>query len=138
MIEKIDHIGVLVENIKSSRPIYEQLDIEMVKKERVPEFGVEIAFMSNGTELIELVQPLSSENEFAQLLDAHDHPGFLHHIAFRVADIEAALHDLKQANVSLRDSTPRTGAGNAQVAFLEQQAGNGVNIELVERDEEVI
>lgn len=138
MIEKIDHIGVLVKNIESSRPIYEQLGIGMVKKERVPEFDVEIAFMSNGTELIELVEPLSSENEFAQLLDARDHPGFLHHIAFRVDDIEAALQDLKQANISLRDSTPRIGAGNAQVAFLEQQAGNGVNIELVERNEEVV
>lgn len=138
MVERIDHIGVLVEDIASSREIYERLGIELVKTERVPEFGVEIAFMSNGTELIELVEPLADDDEFTQLLTDQDHTGFLHHIAFRVEDIEAVLEDLKQAGVGLRDPTPRQGAGGASVAFLEQAAGNGVNIELVERDEEVI
>ncbi|QLG50991.1 VOC family protein [Natrinema halophilum] len=138
MVERIDHIGVLVEDIESSRRIYERLGIELVKTERVTEFDVEIAFMSTGAELIELVEPLSADNEFAGLLAAHDQPGFLHHIAFRVEDIETVLRDLKRADVELRDSTPRTGAGGAKVAFLEQQAGNGVNIELVERDEEVV
>lgn len=138
MVEKIDHIGVLVEDIESSRQIYERLGIELVKTERVAEFDVEIAFMSNGTELIELVEPLSKNNEFTRLLKEQDQPGFLHHIAFRVTDIEATLRDLEQAGVGLRDSTPRIGAGDARVAFLEQQAGNGVNIELVERDEEII
>ena len=138
MVEKVDHIGVLVEDIKSSREIYERLGIELVKTERVTEFDVEIAFMSSGTELIELVEPLSADNEFTRLLEEHDQAGFLHHIAFRVTDIEAVLQDLKQAGVALRDPTPRTGAGDARVAFLEQQAGNGVNIELVERDEDVV
>lgn len=138
MVEKIDHIGVLVEDIEASRAIYERLGIELVKTERVTEFDVEIAFMSNGTELIELVEPLSADNEFTHLLEEHDQAGFLHHIAFRVADIEVVLQDLKQAGVALRDPAPRTGAGGARVAFLEQQAGNGVNIELVERDEEVV
>ncbi|MDL5363816.1 VOC family protein [Halalkalicoccus sp. NIPERK01] len=137
MVEQIDHIGVLVEDITSSRGIYEQLGIELVKTERVPEFGVEIAFMSNGTELIELVEPLA-DDEFTQLLVEQDHSGFLHHIAFRVEDIEGVLEDLKRAGIGLRDPAPRQGAGGASVAFLEQAAGNGVNIELVERDEEVI
>lgn len=138
MVEKIDHIGVLVEDIESSREIYEQLGIGLVKTERVTEFDVEVAFMSNGTELIELVEPLSADNEFTQLLEEHEQAGFLHHIAFRVADIEAVLQDLKQAGVALRDPIPRIGAGDARIAFLEQQAGNGVNIELVERDEDIV
>lgn len=138
MVEKVDHIGILVEDIESSREIYERLGVEIVKTERVPEFDVEIAFMSTGTELIELVEPLSPDNEFTQLLEEYDQSGLLHHIAFRVTDIDAVLRDLKQAGVGLRDPTPRTGAGGAKVAFLEQCAGNGVNIELVERDEEVI
>lgn len=138
MIEKIDHIGILVEDIETARVIYEQLGIELVKTEYVEEFDVEIAFMSGGEELIELVEPLSEDNKFKKLLNAQDHIGFLHHIAFRVNDIEAALHDLKQANVDLLDSTPRSGADGAKVAFLERGAGNGVNIELVEREEEVI
>lgn len=138
MVEKIDHIGVLVEDIESSRAIYERLGIELVKTEHVAEFDVEIAFMSNGTELIELVEPLSADNEFMRLLAGHDQPGFLHHIAFRVMDIEAVLRDLERADIELRDPIPRQGAGSARVAFLAKQAGNGVNIELVERDKEVI
>ena len=138
MVEKVDHIGILVEDIESSREIYERLGVGVVKTEHVPEFDVEIAFMSTGTELIELVEPLSPDNEFTQLLGEYDHSGLLHHVAFRVTDINAVLRDLKQADVGLRDPTPRTGAGGAKVAFLEQDAGNGVNIELVERDEEVI
>lgn len=138
MVEKLDHIGILVEDIELSRNTYEQLGVEVVKTERVPEFDVEIAFMSTGTELIELVEPLSPDNEFTQLLKEYDQSGLLHHIAFRITDIDAVLQDLKQAGVGLRDPTPRTGAGGAKVAFLEQRAGNGVNIELVERDEEII
>lgn len=110
----------------------------MVKTEYVEEFDVKIAFMSGGTELIELVEPLSEDNEFKKLLNTKDHTGFLHHIAFRVDDIEAALDALEHANVNLLDSTPRAGADGARVAFLEQGAGNGVNIELVEREKEVI
>lgn len=138
MVETIDHIGVLVEDIESSREIYERLGIELVKTERVPEFDVEIAFMHTGSDLIELVEPLSADNEFRRILGDRQHSGLLHHVAFRVADIDAALADLSRADVGLQDSTPRQGAGGARVAFLERGAGNGVNIELVERDEPVL
>ena len=62
MVEKVDHIGILVEDIESSREIYERLGVEIVKTERVPEFYFKIAFMSTRTEFIELVEPLSSDN----------------------------------------------------------------------------
>lgn len=126
MIEKIDHIGILVEDIGTAREIYEQLGMTMMKTEYVEGFDVEIAFMSGGDELIELVEPLSKNNEFKKLLNTKEHTGLLHHIAFRVDDIEATLSVLKEANISLLDSTPRAGADGARVAFLEQGAGNGV------------
>ena len=57
----------------------------------------------------------------------------MHHIAFRVDDIEAALEELKAQGVKLIDEKPRKGAGGAKIAFLHPKGTHGVLIELCER-----
>ncbi|MXR50234.1 VOC family protein [Halovenus sp. WSH3] len=137
MVSKIDHLGVLVEDIDENRELFELLDVPVGRVERVPAFGVDIAFIRVGESLVELVEPVDRETALADDLDAAQQSALLHHVAFRVDDIEATLATLRRAGVALADQRPRRGAGDAAVAFLDQRAGNGVRVELVERETDV-
>ena len=57
----------------------------------------------------------------------------VHHVAFRVENIEEALAELKEKGIRLIDEKPRKGAGGAKIAFLHPKATNGVLVELCER-----
>lgn len=137
MVSKIDHLGVLVDDIDRNRSLFEHLGLAVGPIERVPSFGVEIAFIRVGESLVELVEPIDSDSGLAADLEAADQTAVLHHVAFRVDDLEDQLAELRRAGVPLADDTPRQGAGDASVAFLERRAANGVRVELVERDTEL-
>ena len=137
MVSKIDHLGVLVDDIERNRTLFERLGLAVGTVERVPSFGVEIAFIEVGESLIELVEPIDPDSSLAADLETADRTAMLHHVAFRVDDLEDQLAELRRAGVALADETPRQGAGDASVAFLERRAANGVRVELVERDAEV-
>lgn len=137
MVSKIDHLGVLVDDISENRELFELLGLPVGGIERVPSFGVDIAFIRVGESLVELVEPVDRDSALTDDLEESDQSAVLHHVAFRVDDIEATLATLRDAGVALADETPRQGAGDGTVAFLERWAANGVRIELVERETEV-
>lgn len=137
MVSKIDHIGVLVDDIDANKDLFELLGLGVGTVERVPAFGVDIAFISVGESLVELVEPTDRDSDIAADLEAAAGTALLHHVAFRVDDIDAQLARLRAAGVPLADEEPRRGAGGSKVAFLDREAANGVRIELVERETEV-
>jgi methylmalonyl-CoA epimerase len=138
MIPKIDHLGILVEDVDANEALFELLGLEIGAVEHVPAFGVDIAFVRVGESLVELVEPVDHGTDIAADLRAADDGALLHHVAYRVEDIEAQLDTLRAADVPLADQTPRTGAGGARVAFLAPEAANGVRVELVERASDVV
>ncbi|MGM0389663.1 MAG: VOC family protein [Natrinema limicola] len=137
MVSKIDHLGILVDDIDHNRSLFERLGLEVGAVERVPAFGVEIAFIRVGESLVELVEPVGPTTDLAADLEAAGREAMLHHLAFCVDDLESQLAELRRAGVALADETPRQGAGDASVAFLERRAANGVRIELVERERDL-
>ncbi len=138
MISKIDHVGILVDDVAANTALFEHLGLEIGSIERVPEFGVEIAFIRVGESLVELVEPVDRSSVIASDLERADGTALLHHVAFRVDDIETALAELRRSGVTLADNEPRSGAGGAEVAFLDREEANGIHIELVERDTDVV
>jgi methylmalonyl-CoA epimerase len=56
----------------------------------------------------------------------------LHHVAYRVDDIDATLAGLREAGVELIDTEARVGIRDSRVAFLHPRAAAGVLTELVE------
>jgi len=84
-----------------------------------------------GESRIELLEPTSDESPISKFL-AKRGPG-IHHIAFGVDDIRAALADLKSKGTRLIDDEPRAGSGGCLVAFIHPSSTGGVLIELVER-----
>lgn len=127
----LDHIAIAVPSITDALPLYELIaGAEGSPVERVESQRVDVVFVGSGTARIELLQPTSPESTVQRFLDRRG-PG-LHHIAFRVADIDATLKRLSEAGIRLIDEKGRPGAGGHKVAFLHPQSTGGILIELVE------
>jgi len=134
MIQLIDHIGIVVKDIESSLKLYaEALGLNLSTIETNEDYKVRIAFLPVGDTLVELLQPMAEGTMMGDVLKERGE--CLHHIAFRVDDIVADLAKLKALGVPLVNETPQIGGMGAQIAFLHPSAGNGVSIELVQKDE---
>jgi len=97
------------------------------------EFQVKIAFLPVGEVLVELIEPIGP-GEIQDYLDTHGEG--LHHICYRVPDIEKALEEV-DAKLKMRDKKPRPGGAGSKVAFLDPHSIFNVETELVERAEEI-
>lgn len=131
MLTLIDHVGVAVEDIDASLAFYTDiLKLPLVHRETVTEQGVEAALLDVGDGHVELIAPLGPETGVAKFLAKRGQG--LHHVAYRVEDIEAALAALKTAGTRLIDEQPRTGIRNSRVAFLHPGSTGGVLTEIVQ------
>jgi methylmalonyl-CoA epimerase len=131
MFARIDHVGVAVEDLDAGIALYDQTyAMTLVHRETVEEQGVEAVLLDVGENHVELLRPLSDDTPVGKFL-AKRGPG-LHHVAYQVTDIEAALASLRDAGVRLLDETPRTGIRNSRVAFLHPKSSGGVLTEIVQ------
>src|ERR687898_256083 len=131
MFARIDHVGVAVEDLDAGIALYEKTyDMTLVHRETVTEQGVEAVLLDVGENHVELLRPLAEDTPVGKFL-AKRGPG-LHHVAYQVADIDAALAGLRDAGVRMIDEQPRTGIRSSRVAFLHPSASGGVLTELVE------
>ena len=131
MFARIDHVGVAVEDLDAAIALHEATyGMELVHRETVAEQGVEAVLLDVGENHVELLRPLSEDTPVGKFL-AKRGPG-LHHVAYQVEDIEAALSALREQGVRLIDQTPRTGIRGSRVAFLHPSASGGVLTEIVE------
>ncbi|GIK76493.1 MAG: methylmalonyl-CoA epimerase [Acidobacteria bacterium] len=131
MLDRIDHVGVAVEDLEASISLYEgTLGMPAVHREVVAEQGVEAALLDVGDGHVELLSPLAEDTPVGRFL-ARKGPG-LHHVAYAVADIEATLGQLTGAGIALIDERPRTGIRGSRVAFLHPRSTGGVLTEIVE------
>jgi methylmalonyl-CoA epimerase len=129
---KLDHIGIAVEKIDAALPVWEGiLSLPLHGIEEVADQKVKTAFMPIGESEIELLESTDPEGPIGKFLAAKGQG--VHHLAFRVANIEEALAELKAKGVRLIDETPRYGAGGARIAFIHPKATGGVLVELCER-----
>ena len=131
-ISQIDHLGVAVRSITEAGVYYrEVLGLSEEAVEEVPEQKVRVAFFGVGAVRIELLEPTDDDSPVARFLEKRG-PG-LHHVAYRVDDLPAALAALKAAGVRLIDETPRPGAHGMKIAFAHPATTGGVLSEFCER-----
>ncbi len=131
MLDRIDHVGVAVEDLDAALKLYEDaLGMPMVHREVVEEQGVEAVLLDVGDGHVELLRPLGPDTPVGKYL-AKKGPG-LHHVAYAVGDIKSTLEQLTAAGVELIDKTPRTGIRRSQVAFLHPKSTGGVLTEIVQ------
>ena len=131
MFGRIDHIGVAVADLEAAIALHANTyGMALAHRETVEGQGVEAVLLDVGENHVELLRPLGDETPVGRFL-ARRGPG-LHHVAYQVADIEAALADLRTAGVRLIDEAPRTGIRGSRVAFLHPSASGGVLTEIVQ------
>jgi methylmalonyl-CoA/ethylmalonyl-CoA epimerase len=128
----LDHIGIAVKSISDAR-IYEALGLSIDHLETVTAQGVKTAFLSVGDANLELLEPLSHDSPVGKFIQKRGEG--IHHICFRVDDLDAHLERLKREGFRLIDEAPVAGAHGCRIAFLHPAAGNGVLIELSEKVE---
>jgi methylmalonyl-CoA epimerase len=131
VFDRIDHVGVAVEEIDASLKLYRDLfELVLAHREVVREQGVEAVLLDVGENHVELLAPLGPDTPVGRFL-AKNGPG-LHHVAYQVSDIDSTLAALKQAGTELIDERPRVGIRDSRVAFLHPRASGGVLTEIVQ------
>ncbi len=126
---KIEHIGIAVNSLSQSVPLFEKLlNSQCYKTEEVTGEQVNTAFFKNGETKIELLESSSEEGVIAKFIQKKGQG--VHHIAFDVADIYAEMRRLKAEGFTVLNDEPKQGADNKLVCFLHPKSTNGVLIEL--------
>lgn len=128
-MNKIEHIGIAVNNLETSNAIFEKIfGAPPYKTEVVESEGVSTSFFLNGPNKIELLEATNPDSPIAKFLEKKGEG--IHHIAFDVDDIVSEIARLKAEGFTVLNETPKKGADNKLVAFLHPKTTNGVLIEL--------
>ena len=131
MFAQIDHVGVAVDDLDAAIALHEDTyGMALAHREVVEEQGVEAVLLDVGDSHVELLAPLQPDTAVGRFLASRG-PG-LHHVAYRVDDIESALADLRDRGLRLIDETPRVGIRDSRVAFVHPQSAGGVLTEIVQ------
>lgn len=134
MLKKISHIGIAVNSLEEAIPFYrDTLGMEYQGTEEVAEQRVKVAFLAIGESKIELLEPTSPESPIALFLGKNGQG--IHHIAYQVENIAAALAELERSGARLIDTTPRRGAHGSLIAFVHPKSSCGVLTELCQAHE---
>lgn len=129
MLKKINHVGVAVPSLEAAIPFYQNsLGMAFLGVEEVAEQKVRVAFFQVGESKIELLEPTSPESPVAKFLEKNG--AGVHHVAYEVDDIEAAIAALEASGARMIDATPRFGAHGARIAFVHPKSSQGVLTEL--------
>ena len=126
---KIEHIGIAVEDLAAANALYTTLlGTGPYKAEEVSSENVLTSFFKTGESKVELLAATSPDSAIAKYIEKRG-PG-IHHVAFRVADIEAEMERLRSAGFRLLNEHPKRGADNMLVCFVHPKSANGVLVEL--------
>lgn len=126
---RIAHVGIAVADLGAALAFYRDvLGLEPHPPEVVD--GARILSLPFGESEIELLAPIEDESPIGRFL-AKRGPG-IHHVCFRVPDLDAALRACRAAGYRLIDETPRTGAGGRRIAFVHPKTTAGILLELTE------
>jgi methylmalonyl-CoA/ethylmalonyl-CoA epimerase len=131
VFDRIDHIGVAVEDLDAAVELYrDRFGMAEQHREVVEQQGVEAVLLEIGEGHVELLSPLGPDTAVGKFLASRG-PG-LHHVAYQISDIDSALDQVRAAGLQLIDEQPRVGIRGSRVAFLHPKATGGVLTELVE------
>jgi methylmalonyl-CoA epimerase len=126
---RIAHIGIAVPDIGEALRFYRDV-LGLVPHPAEASDGASIVSLPFGESEVELLQPTDPESPIARFL-ARRGPG-IHHVCYRVPDLDAALAGARAAGYRLVDEVPRLGAGGCRIAFLHPKSTAGILIELTE------
>lgn len=133
MLEKVDHIGIAVNDLDQAMKLYrDAFGIEPSMVYESSHTKAKIAFFPLGEVRIELIQPVNPESVVGRFLEKKGEG--IHHIAYAVKDVDKSLAELETKGIQLIDKESRQVRENERVGFLHPRSTNGVLIELIQED----
>ncbi|HUF14998.1 MAG TPA: methylmalonyl-CoA epimerase [Acidimicrobiia bacterium] len=127
----LDHVAIAVHDLDAAIDGYRnRYNVEPISREKVESQGVEEAMIPVGGSFIQLLEPLGGETPVGVFLSKRGEG--LHHVAYTVVSIEAALDHLAATGARIIDTAPRVGGRGARIAFVHPGDLAGTLIELVE------
>lgn len=127
---KLEHVGIAVESVDAARRFYEEsMGLPLGGEEVLADRGLKLAFFDAGGAKIELLEGLG-DDPISKFI-AKRGPG-IHHLCFRVEDVEAAVASLKADGYEFVTEAPYEGAHGARVIFMKPASTFGVLVELLE------
>lgn len=131
MLNKVEHIALAVADLEAAIDHYSKIwGLEVEHRERVEDQGVDEAMLPIGDTYLQLLGPTSPDSTVGKFIEKRGEG--LHHIAYEVEDLEAALADLKSKGVPLIDEAPRKGGRGHMVAFVHPKGNHGLLVELIQ------
>jgi methylmalonyl-CoA/ethylmalonyl-CoA epimerase len=125
----LDHIGLAVESLQDSLPLYRDLlGLTLLYTETVESDGVKVAVLELNGGHLELLEPTGTDTPVGRFLTKRG--SGIHHVALRVNDCATALTALRDAGYRMLDETPRPGAGGKRIGFVHPRSTGGVLLEL--------
>ncbi|MEQ1892219.1 MAG: methylmalonyl-CoA epimerase [Planctomycetota bacterium] len=135
LVKGLHHVAIVVPSVAEAAKAYVGvLGFQTHPLEYVADQKVNVLVCFAGKQRIELVEPAAPDSPVTNFL-AKRGPG-LHHLAYEVEDVAAALEAVKKAGLRVIDQSPRPGAHGTKIAFLHPSAMHGVLTELVEEPSE--
>lgn len=125
----IAHVGIAVPDLPAALAFYRDV-LGLIPGEAEEVDGATIVALSFGPSQVELLSPVSPESPVARFLERRG-PG-IHHVCYRVPDLDAALAACRDRGYRLVDEVPRTGHGGRRIAFVHPGATAGILLELTE------
>ena len=125
----IAHVGIAVADLETALAFYRDV-LGLVPRPPEVVDGATIVSLEFGDSEVELLTPTDPDSPIGKFL-AKRGPG-IHHICYRVADLDTAIAACHAAGYRLIDEVPRTGAGGRRIAFIHPKATAGILLELTD------
>jgi methylmalonyl-CoA/ethylmalonyl-CoA epimerase len=126
---RIAHVGIAVPDLDAALAFYRDV-LGLAPHPPEQADGATIVSLPFGDSEVELLAPLTADGPIAKFLERRG-PG-IHHLCYRVPDLDAALTACRAAGYRLIDEVPRAGAGGRRIAFVHPKATAGILLELTE------
>lgn len=129
MILGLDHIGIVVKDLPKAIQLFEKMGLTVSERETIEPLKVAVAFFQVSGNRIELISPLTELHELVEHMKEHGEG--LHHIAFKVGDMNASASNLEKLGIRISQTRPRgKGHGGKEIAFLNEEDTSGIIMEL--------
>jgi methylmalonyl-CoA/ethylmalonyl-CoA epimerase len=125
------HVGIPVASLDAAIPLWKKLGFRLQETEILESMKLKIAYLEAGGTVVELLEPTEADTPIGRFLERRG--GGIHHLAFQVPNLEAALAHAEAQGFELIDRTPRQGGHGMKIAFLHPRSLGGVLVELCER-----
>ncbi|MCJ7737459.1 MAG: methylmalonyl-CoA epimerase [Anaerolineae bacterium] len=132
MNESVHHIAIAVHDLDTALDFYSgALGLEVTDRREEPSEGVEIAFLTAGQSLVELLRPLNPNTSIGRFLEKRGEG--LHHICLAVRDLDMTNSQLRARGAQILSEEPQVNADGARYVFVHPKSAHGVLLELYEQ-----